>query len=80
MIVIHFVLHDIPEAERLQVMQTLGCKLKPGGRLLLREPQGRGLRLDELEQLAEQAGLQTSHLTARKLLIGRVYEGCFIHK
>jgi SAM-dependent methyltransferase len=80
MIVIHFVLHDIPETERLQVMQTLGCKLKPSGRLLLREPQGRGLRLDELEQLAEQAGLQTSKLTARKLLIGRVYEGCFIHK
>jgi 2-polyprenyl-3-methyl-5-hydroxy-6-metoxy-1,4-benzoquinol methylase len=80
MIVIHFVLHDIPETERLQVMQILACKLKPGGRLLLREPQGRGLRLDELEGLAEQAGLQSSTLSARKLLIGHVYDGCFIHK
>jgi 2-polyprenyl-3-methyl-5-hydroxy-6-metoxy-1,4-benzoquinol methylase len=80
MIVIHFVLHDIPDIERLQVMQALVCKLKPGGRLLLREPQGRGLSLDELRQLAEQAGLQASTLNARKLLIGHVYDGCFIQK
>jgi 2-polyprenyl-3-methyl-5-hydroxy-6-metoxy-1,4-benzoquinol methylase len=79
-IVIHFVLHDIPATERFRVMQTLGCKLKPDGRLLLREPQGRGLSLDELRQLAGRAGLQTSVLGARKLLIGNVYDGCFIPK
>lgn len=80
LIVIHFVLHDIPDIERLQVVQALASKLKPTGRLLLREPQDKGLTSDDLRQLAEPAGLCPSILIARKLLIGRVYDGCFIHK
>jgi len=80
MVVIHFVLHDIPAAERFGVLYSLARKLKPQGRLIVREPQGEGLSLDELRQLAEQAGLKPSTITAHKILIGRVYDGCFIQE
>lgn len=79
-VVIHFVLHDIPAAEHLCVMHSLARKLKPQGRLVVREPQGDGLSIEQLRQLAEQTGLNPSTLTPRKLLIGSVYDGCFIRK
>jgi len=80
MVVIHFVLHDIPAAERPGVVNSLARRLRPQGRLIVREPQGEGLGLDELRQLAEQAGLVPSKINVRKLLIGHVYDGHFIHK
>lgn len=79
-VVIHFVLHDIPAAERPGVIQALGRKLKPGGRLLLREPQGHALDLAEIKQLAAMASLNLSSLKAHKLVIGAVYDGCFIQE
>jgi 2-polyprenyl-3-methyl-5-hydroxy-6-metoxy-1,4-benzoquinol methylase len=79
-VVIHFVLHDIPDQERLCVLHSLARRLSPHGRLIVREPQGPGLSPDVLQQLAEQAGLQTSTLHVRKLVIGHVYDGCFIRK
>jgi ubiquinone/menaquinone biosynthesis C-methylase UbiE len=46
-VVIHFVLHDIPTAERLGILKALARRLKPGGRLLLREPHGHGIAPEE---------------------------------
>jgi ubiquinone/menaquinone biosynthesis C-methylase UbiE len=77
-VVLHFVLHDIPAAERQQVLKTLAVKLKPGGNLLMREPQDAGLDAEEISQLATAAGLSTLALTSRKVLIGKVYDGQFI--
>ncbi len=79
MIVIHFVLHDIPAAERPDVVNALGRKLKPTGRLIVREPQGQGLNLEELNQLTAAAGLHPSPINAHKVAIGKVFDGCFIH-
>lgn len=78
-IVIHFVLHDISADERREVVNALGRKLKPKGRLIVREPQGHGLSLDELKNLTAVAGLHPSAINARKTAIGQVFDGCFIH-
>lgn len=75
--VIHFVLHDIPENERLSVLHGLARRLKPEGCLIIREPQGHGFTLEELKQLATAAGLPAIESSTRKLIIGPVYDACF---
>jgi len=76
-IVIHFVLHDIPTAERPGVVNALARLLKPTGHLIVREPQGHGLTLEDLQQLTTAAGLHIATMDTRKILIGNVYDGSF---
>lgn len=71
---VHFVLHDISAADRPVVMNALGSKLKSSGRLVLREPQGEGLTLEELTRLARNANLHASSVKARKIAGMAVYE------
>lgn len=78
-IVIHFVLHDIPVVECSQIVEALAQLLKPGGRLIVREPGGHGLTKEELTQLIKTAGLQTESIQSQKVFIGQVYDGCFTH-
>lgn len=77
-IVIHFVLHDIPASGRQDVIKALGRKLKPAGRLIVREPQGRGFGFDELIELTDAAGLYPSMINARKVAKGQVIDCQFI--
>lgn len=79
-ILIHFVLHDIPVAERPLIVQTLGRKLKPGGRLILREPQSHGLDLPELQALTAAAGLVSPEVKAHKAWLGPVFDGWYIRE
>ncbi len=76
-VVVHFVLHEVPASERPAVVGMLAHKLKAGGRLVLREPQGEGLTPDELRRLAKTAGLDVRTLGAHKLAIGAVYDASF---
>lgn len=76
-VVIHFVLHDIPENERLCVLHSLARRLKPEGRLIVREPEGHGLTLEELSQLAIAAGLYPLESSVHKLMIGPVFDASF---
>jgi ubiquinone/menaquinone biosynthesis C-methylase UbiE len=76
-LVIHFVLHDIPATERPLVLQTLAHKLKPGGRLFLREPQGHGLGQEELQSLTAAVGLTAVSFQARKAWLGPVFDGWY---
>lgn len=76
-VVIHFVLHDIPADERPGVVNALGRRLKPTGRLIVREPQGDGLAPGELNQLTAAAGLHPSTFKAHKIAIGAVNDACF---
>ena len=77
-IVVHFVLHDIPRPERGRIVAALVNKLKPAGRLLMREPVGRGLEIRELRSLAERSNLHVASLLEHKVAIGEVYDGNFI--
>jgi ubiquinone/menaquinone biosynthesis C-methylase UbiE len=78
--VIHFVLHDIPENERLCVLHGLARRLRPQGRLIVREPQGHGFTLEELNQLTVASGLDPLNSNLRKLVIGPVYDASFTRK
>lgn len=87
LVVVHFVLHDIPPVERQGVVQALAKCLKSTGRLVLREPQGtqnprlekRGVTPEELHHLAANAGLAQSTFSAHKIAIGGVYDACFVY-
>jgi ubiquinone/menaquinone biosynthesis C-methylase UbiE len=77
-VVIHFVLHEVPALERPAIVGTLARKLKAGGRLVLREPQDEGLTPKELRSLADAVGLETRTLEARKPAFGAVYDASFV--
>jgi ubiquinone/menaquinone biosynthesis C-methylase UbiE len=79
-VVIHFVLHEVPADERPTVVEALARKLAVGERLVLREPQGEGLTPDEVHRLADAAGLEVRTLDARKLAMGAVYDASFASK
>jgi ubiquinone/menaquinone biosynthesis C-methylase UbiE len=77
-VVVHFVLHDISASERPVVVNALARRLKPGGRLVLREPQGEGLEDQELKGLMMGASLAESRFENHKIMIGRVFDGVFM--
>ncbi len=54
-IVVHFVLHDIPADKRAASLGNIAASLKPGGRLLLREPTSHGMAIEELLGLLDGA-------------------------
>jgi len=60
------------------VVNALGRKLRPGGRLILREPQGEGLTLEEMEQLAVAANLHPATVNPHKVVTMSVYDAQFI--
>lgn len=72
-------LHDIPATERPTIVAALARKLKSGGRLIVREPQGERLARDELEQLAITSDLWSAGFIAHKVFIGAVFDAMFTH-
>jgi ubiquinone/menaquinone biosynthesis C-methylase UbiE len=74
---IHFVIHDIPASQRLQVVKHLAYKLVKGGRLYIREPLNVIAR-DEIDRLMKQNGLEELRSTVDKVPpMGPAYEGIF---
>lgn len=67
-IVIHYVLHEVPMEDRTQTVKELVGKLKPGGFIHLREPtkKGHGMQIEEAGALMKEAGLRESQTVARK--------------
>ena len=59
------------------VMKALARLLKPAGRLVLREPQGEGLKQEEIIILTIAAGLFPKSFRAPRIAIGAVYDACF---
>jgi 2-polyprenyl-3-methyl-5-hydroxy-6-metoxy-1,4-benzoquinol methylase len=77
MVVVHFVLHDIPAIQRASVVRALARKLKPEGWLVLREPVAEGFCPDELRQLALNAGLVPHASGTRRILVWQLQDGWF---
>jgi ubiquinone/menaquinone biosynthesis C-methylase UbiE len=77
LVVLHFVLHDIPSAEHPRLIHALARKLKPGGRLFLREPQGHGLTPQYVTNLAAKANLQPVSLKTHRVAFLSVYDLCY---
>jgi SAM-dependent methyltransferase len=77
-VVVHFVLHDIPKSDRRRIITALVDRLKPSGRLLLREPLGYGLERNELAEIARASSLHIASLVEHQVAIGPVLDGNFI--
>jgi len=76
-IVIHFSLHDFPEAYQSRIIRQMIQNLKPDGRLIIREPIGEdhGMKLRELLNLMENAGrLAFEYSTFNKPLVGELVD------
>ncbi len=74
-ITIHYVLHDIPQPQRIPVMTALVKWLKPDGRIVLKEPtkKNHGMPAEEIRAIMKQVGLKESKWKEEK---GRA-EGVF---
>jgi len=60
LVFVHYVLHDIPAADRWPTVRALAAKLRPGGRLYIMEPVSakHGMPSDEILHLMDAAGLR----------------------
>lgn len=67
LIVIHFVLHDIPSSDRAGVLTDLARLLKSDGSIIIREPQKHGLTNDEMEPMAANAQLVPISIKAHRI-------------
>jgi ubiquinone/menaquinone biosynthesis C-methylase UbiE len=79
-VVVHFVLHHVPKDEQQEKLAILARKLKPHGRLFVREftRADHGTPLAEVRALMSAAGLyeRESRMT-RSLIMGEVFDGVF---
>jgi ubiquinone/menaquinone biosynthesis C-methylase UbiE len=79
-VAIHFMLHDIEKAERLEAVKTLSKKMKSGAKLIIREPtkEDHGMQPDEIRDLMEENGLyEIEAKAAKNLMIGPMFTGIF---
>lgn len=78
-VVLHFVLHDVPPARRAAALHAIVQALAPGGRLLVREPLEHGMSESGLLELLARAGLrQNGTLSYERLpLMGRTISGAW---
>jgi ubiquinone/menaquinone biosynthesis C-methylase UbiE len=67
---VHFVLHDIPRSDRARALRHLARVLKPGGKIVVREPTGagHGTPPQEVHRLMIEAGLRETCLTTARVL------------
>ncbi|NLI92686.1 MAG: class I SAM-dependent methyltransferase [Peptococcaceae bacterium] len=80
LIVIHFVIHDIPKPERKEILDHLKQALRSGGRIIIREPldEKHGIQTEELHALFTGCDLRKISLTTEKLrFAGHIAEGIF---
>jgi len=78
--VVHITLHDIPEGDRGPIIVGLAGKIRPGGRLFIKEPtkDGHGIPEAEVWSLVEAAGLHaTKRYEGRGFFMGPMVEGHF---
>ena len=78
---VHFTLHDIDEVIRLDTIKTLFRKLRPGGKLFLREPTEKfgAMPVDEMRDVLTQGGFtEQSHRMTSAPLFGPMYEAVYV--
>lgn len=77
---VHFTLHDIEEDVRLETIRALSRKLKPGGKLYLREPTVRfgAMRVEAMREVLTAAGFgEGPYRLTRAPLFGPMYEAVY---
>ena len=79
-VLVHIMLHDIPESERADVVKALAQKMKPGAFLIIREPtkEGHGIRPEAIRELMERNNLKEKKSEiAKRGLLGIMYTGYY---
>ena len=79
-VVVHFVLHHVEEDQRQEKVDILARKLRPHGRLFIREPtrEQHGTPAVEIRALMSTAGLhERESRMSRSLIMGEVFDGVF---
>lgn len=85
-VVASYVIHDVDEAERPAVARTLAAKLKPGGRMFVRDPvvnssRRHGISGDDLRSIMRTTGLkETSFEHVKPRLRGPMNQGVYVKK
>jgi ubiquinone/menaquinone biosynthesis C-methylase UbiE len=77
-VLVHWMLHDVPAADRPSVLARLRGLLHPGGQLFIREPtrEGEGLPAEGWRGLLDDAGLtEVVRTTGKMPLLGPYYSG-----
>ena len=77
-VVVHWMLHDIPPGDRPSTVAELTRLLRPGGRLFVREPTSlkHGMPAAEAQRLLAEAGLTEQGRRSGKALVpGSYYSG-----
>jgi ubiquinone/menaquinone biosynthesis C-methylase UbiE len=80
LVIIHFVIHDIPKKDRHEPLKYLHQALRPRGRIIIREPlnEKHGMQAEELHNLLVAAGFKRFSLTTNKIRFrGNVAEGIY---
>ncbi|MGB3860984.1 MAG: class I SAM-dependent methyltransferase [Candidatus Aminicenantaceae bacterium] len=79
-VVIHFMLHDIPQSERPEIIKVLIQKMKAGATLIIREPakEGHGILPEEIQKLMKTNGMtEIVSGFAKRTLMGKYYTGFY---
>jgi len=76
---VHFVLHDIPTVEQVDIIKHLARRLKTGGTLFIREPVERGgIPAEDIRRLMKGNGLEEVKFDMTdSWFTGPIYEGTF---
>jgi ubiquinone/menaquinone biosynthesis C-methylase UbiE len=80
-VLVHWMLHDVPPWDRPSIVAELAQLLRPGGRLYSREPTGdkHGLPAALVREAFASAGLTETHATEGKApVLGRYYRAVWI--
>lgn len=77
---IHYVLHDVPKANRIKMINEMYSLLRPGGKVYLREPlkDSHGIPSEEVAKLFFDAGFYQMYQNESKIrIIGNVVTACY---
>lgn len=78
---VHFTLHDIEESLRLETVRALSRKLKPAGKLFIREPTVKfnAMPIEAMRKVLEDGGFtEQSYRMNSAMLFGPVYEAVYL--
>jgi ubiquinone/menaquinone biosynthesis C-methylase UbiE len=75
MVVVSFVLHDVEEQKRSVIVNELARRLKPGGRIVIKEPtkSDHGMEPSDIRMLMSGAGLKEEESKSLKSRFDAIY-------
>jgi 2-polyprenyl-3-methyl-5-hydroxy-6-metoxy-1,4-benzoquinol methylase len=79
-VIVHIMLHDIPQQGRPEIIKALAQKMKAGATLIIREPtkERHGMPPEEIQELMSTNGLEeTTSAVTKRFFMGTLYTGFY---